>query len=183
MEIKPLKLQGSYEITLNPRRDDRGYFMRIYDEEIFKESGLTVNWVQENQSLSKKKGIVRGLHFQKPPHSETKLVRVVMGEILDVFVDLRKNSPTYGQWDAIKLSESNQKAVYIPKGFAHGFCTVEAPALVLYKVDCSYHPESEGGIFWNDESIGIKWPIETPSYISKKDSNLGSLKEFSSPFV
>ena len=109
MEIRPLKLLGTYEILLDPRHDERGYFMRCYDEAIFRENGLVTEWKQENQSLSMRVGIIRGLHFQVPPHSETKLVRVAVGEVLDVFVDLRKDSPTYGQWDAFGLSEANYR--------------------------------------------------------------------------
>ena len=145
MKIERLKLKGTYEITLAPINDKRGYFMRAYDKNIFEEHNLINEWVQENQSLSTNNGIIRGLHFQKPPYSETKLIRVIQGSILDVFVDLRRSSPTYGKWDSIKLSSENQKAVYIPKGFAHGFCTLESPALVFYKVDSLYTPESEDG--------------------------------------
>ncbi|CAD5961990.1 dTDP-4-dehydrorhamnose 3,5-epimerase [Planktothrix tepida] len=182
MNIKPLKLKGTYEINLKSHQDERGYFMRIYDEDIFREQGLTTAWVQENQSLSKKQGIIRGLHFQKPPHDETKLVRVIQGKILDVFVDLRKNSETYGQWDSIELSEHNQTMVYIPKGFAHGFCTLTPNVIVYYKVDSPYHPEAEGGLIWNDESISIQWPFANP-FLSDKDSQLRTFKEFVSPFI
>lgn len=180
MEIKSLRLQGTYEITMNPWHDTRGYFMRTYDEAIFREHGLTTCWVQENQSLSTRKGLIRGLHFQKPPYAETKLVRVVIGTVLDVFVDLRKSSNNYGQWDAIELSEENQKLVYIPKGFAHGFCTLTEKALVLYKVDAPYHPESEGGLRWNDESLGIHWPVDKP-YLSVKNANWGNIKDIEPP--
>ncbi|WP_234708721.1 MULTISPECIES: dTDP-4-dehydrorhamnose 3,5-epimerase [Kamptonema] len=181
MEIKPLKLQGTYQITLAPRKDDRGYFMRAYDEAIFRDHGLTTAWLQENQSFSKK-GVIRGLHFQKPPHAETKLVRVVSGKILDVFVDLRKNSNTYGQWDSIELSEENHKIAYIPKGFAHGFCSLTETALVLYKVDEIYYPESEGNLRWNDETLAIKWTIDRP-LTSSKDAQGESFNDFISPFV
>jgi dTDP-4-dehydrorhamnose 3,5-epimerase len=181
MQIKPLKLSGTYEIILEPRTDERGYFMRAYDEAIFRQYGLTTAWLQENQSFSKK-GVIRGLHFQKPPHAETKLVRVVSGKILDVFVDLRKNSSTYGQWDSIELSEDNYKVVYIPKGFAHGFCALTETALVLYKVDEVYHPESEGSLRWNDETLAIKWSIDNP-LTSPKDAKGESFHDFVSPFV
>lgn len=181
MEIKPLKLQGTYQITLTPRQDDRGYFMLAYDEASFTEHGLTTAWLQENQSFSKK-GVIRGLHFQKPPHAETKLVRVVSGKVLDVFVDLRKNSSTYGQWDSIELSEDNYKVVYIPKGFAHGFCALTDTALVLYKVDEVYHPESEGSLRWNDETLAITWSIDNP-FTSPKDAKGENFKDFISPFV
>lgn len=182
MQIKPLKLQGTYEIILAPRQDDRGYFMRTYDREIFAQHGLNTEWLQENQSMSQHKGVIRGLHFQKPPHTETKLVRAMLGRVWDVFVDLRKNSATYGQWDAVELSAETQNCVYIPKGFAHGFCTLTDMAAVFYKVDAMYCPEAEGGIVWNDESLAIPWAVENPQ-LSPKDSKLGSLADFISPFI
>jgi dTDP-4-dehydrorhamnose 3,5-epimerase len=182
MQIKALKLQGTYEIILAPRQDDRGYFMRTYDREIFEQHGLATDWLQENQSLSQNKGTIRGLHFQKPPHTETKLVRALFGKVWDVFVDLRKNSATYGQWDAIELSAESQNCVYIPKGFAHGFCTLTEPAIVFYKVDAMYQPEAEGGLSWNDPSLAIPWPAEQPQ-LSPKDSKLGTLSDFVSPFI
>lgn len=181
MQIKPLKLLGTYEVLLDPKHDKRGYFMRTYDEALFREHGLTTSWVQENQSLSTRKEVIRGLHFQKPPYAELKLVRVVVGAIFDVFVDLRKASKTYGQWDSIMLSADNDKVVYIPKGFAHGFCTLTEKTAVLYKVDAYYTPEFEGGIRWNDKTLGIQWPANSP-YLSAKDRALPSFDEFVSPF-
>lgn len=105
---------------------------------------------------------LRGLHFQRPPHAETKLVRVLQGAILDVFVDLRENSPTYGEWDSIELSEGNNKAAYVPKGFAHGFCSLTEVVIVTYKVDSAYTPQAEGGLRWNDPNVGIQWPTDVP---------------------
>ena len=181
MELRPLKLEGSYEITLAPRRDERGYFMRAYDEAIFREHGLQTRWVQENQARSNQRHTIRGLHFQRPPYAETKLMRVVEGAILDVFVDLRKDSSTYGQWDSIELSVANQKIAYVPRGFGHGFCTLETPAVVLYKVDSNYTPEAEGSLRWNDPTLGISWPTDSP-YISEKDRNAPLFADFESPF-
>jgi len=155
--------------------------MRVYDEAIFHEYSLQTSWVQENQSQSIRKYTIRGLHFQRPPHAETKLVRVVTGAILDVFVDLRKDSETYGQWDSIELSADNQKMVYIPKGFAHGFCTLTEKTVVLYKIDSAYASEFEGGLRWNDDTLGIQWPTNGP-YLSAKDRMLPSFDEFVSPF-
>jgi dTDP-4-dehydrorhamnose 3,5-epimerase len=181
MEIRPLRLNGTYEILLTPRNDERGYFMRAYDEAIFHKYGLQTSWVQENQSLSIRKYTIRGLHFQRPPHAETKLVRVVEGAILDVFVDLRKESETYGQWDSIELSADNQKMAYVSKGFAHGFCTLAEETVVLYKVDNAYTPESEGGLRWCDDTLRIQWPTANP-YVSVKDRALPSFGKFASPF-
>lgn len=181
MKIKPLRLDGTYEIIVTPKYDDRGYFMRVYDEEILREHGLKTFWVQENQSLSARKGLIRGLHFQKPPYAETKLVRVVAGAVFDVFVDLRRNSNTYGQWDALELSAENQKIVYIPKGLAHGFCTLTKNTMVLYKVDAFYMPEYESGLQWDDKDLDIQWPVTKP-YLSDKDASWGSFRNFISPF-
>lgn len=181
MEITPLRLKGTCQIVPAPHYDERGYFMRVWDEQLSRRHGLTAAWVQENQSLSGRRGIIRGLHFQRPPHAETKLVRVAAGAILDVFVDLRKGSETYGQWDSLELSAQNHRMVYVPKGFAHGFCTLTEEALVLYKVDAYYAPESEGGLRWNDEVLRINWPTRDP-LVSDKDRRLPSFKEFVSPF-
>jgi dTDP-4-dehydrorhamnose 3,5-epimerase len=181
MEIIPLRLNGSYEIRLTPRGDQRGYFMRTYDRQIFLENGLQTEWAQENQSLSTQLHTIRGLHFLLPPHTETKLVRAAQGRILDVFLDLRRNSETFGQWDSIELSEENNKAVYIPKGFAHGFCTLTERTIVQYKVDSAYVAASDSGIRWNDPAIGINWIAQNP-ILSERDKNLPLLKDFDSPF-
>ncbi|NOH01920.1 MAG: dTDP-4-dehydrorhamnose 3,5-epimerase [Chloroflexi bacterium] len=182
MDIKPLRLQGCYEIRLTPRRDERGYFMRTFDREIFLRNGLTANWLQENQSMSLRKGTLRGLHFQKLPHAETKLVRALSGAVLDVFADLRSDSPTFGQWEAVELSAEAFNYVYIPKGFAHGFCSLTENAIVHYHVDACYAPEAEGGIRWDDETLKIDWPVKTP-VVSAKDQALPRLAEFISPFT
>jgi len=181
MEITPLRLNGTYQIALAPHGDERGYFMRVWDEQLSRRHGLTTAWVQENQSLSRRKGIIRGLHFQRPPHAETKMIRVAVGAILDVFVDLRKGSHTYGQWDSVELSAQNHRWVYVPRGFAHGFCTLTEEALVVYKVDAYYAPESEGGLRWDDDVLRITWPTRDP-LVSDKDKRLPSFKEFVSPF-
>ena len=172
MEIKSRKLKGVFEIILNPLVDNRGFFMRTFDFKMFKEAGLDRDWVQENHAKTKKKGVIRGLHFQLPPHTETKMVRCVRGAVLDVFVDIRKGSSTFGQWDAIELSEENKKMVFIPRGFAHGYCTLTENSEILYKVDNFYSPQAEAGLLWNDEKIGIPWPIETPILSEKDGKNL-----------
>ena len=177
MEIKERKLKGTFEITCKPHLDSRGFFMRTFDETIFKEHGISRNWVQENHSRSESKGIIRGLHFQLPPFTETKLVRCIKGTVLDVFVDLRKDSITFGKWDSIELSEENKKMIFIPRGFAHGFCTLTDISEILYKVDNFYHAESEAGLIWNDTELKIKWPIYNP-ILSDKDLNNLSFEEF-----
>jgi dTDP-4-dehydrorhamnose 3,5-epimerase len=182
MEIKPLELPGTYEILLDPRRDERGYFMRVYDDDDFRSHGLVTDWVQENQALSSRKGIVRGLHFQKPPFAETKLVRVVIGTVLDVFLDLRRDSVAYGKWDMLELTSERPHAVYIPKGFAHGYCTLSEESVLLYKVDCRYTPEAEAGIRWNDPDLAIPWPTES-ALVSAKDSKWPWFRDFVTPFA
>lgn len=172
MEIKELRLKDVFEITLNPRVDDRGFFMRTYDTKIFDGAGINKNWVQENHSKTIKKGTIRGLHFQLPPFAETKLIRCIKGEILDVFVDLRKNSETFGQWDSIILSENNFNMVLVPRGFAHGFCTLTDHCEVVYKVDNFYSPEYERGLLWNDKQLNIQWPLENPILSDKDKKNM-----------
>ncbi len=172
MEIKERKLKGTYEITLKPHLDNRGFFMRTFDDTIFKKNGIERKWVQENHSRSEEKGIIRGLHFQLSPFSETKLVRCIKGAILDVFVDLRKNSETFGQWDSIELSAENKKMIFIPRGFAHGFCTLTEISEVVYKVDNYYSQENERGLLWNDKTVGINWPTDNPILSAKDERNM-----------
>ena len=181
MKIRPLKLDGAFELTFDPKYDERGYFMRVYDEAIFAEYGLVTGWVQENQSLSKRKGIIRGLHFQKPPHTDTKLVRVTRGAVYDVLVDLRKDSDTYCRWEAVILSEEKLNMVYVPKGFAHGFCSLTENVVVHYKVDQAYAPASDSGIRWDDKTWNIPWPTDDP-YLSDKDEALPFFEAILSPF-
>lgn len=177
MNIEERSMAGVLEITLRPHQDDRGFFMRTADRELFKPFGLDRDWVQENHARSLKKGIVRGLHFQFPPHAETKLVRCVRGAVLDVFVDLRKGSPTFGTWDSIELTEDNFKMICIPRGFAHGYCTLSDISDVLYKVDNWYTPQAEGGILWNDPDLAVQWPVAEPE-LSPKDRDNMTLARF-----
>jgi dTDP-4-dehydrorhamnose 3,5-epimerase len=151
--------------------------MRVYDEETFRKGGMHRHWIQENHSRSEKKWVLRGLHFQLPPFAETKLVRCVCGAVFDVFVDLRKDSPSFGKWGSVDLSEKNQNMVYIPRGFAHGFCTMTVESEVIYKVDNPYTPEAECGLLWNDPDLAIAWPVSQP-ILSKKDAHNLTLKEF-----
>ena len=157
--------------------DERGYFMETYHAQEFKDAGLDLNFVQDNQSKSIK-GVLRGLHFQNR-NPQGKLVRVIKGEVFDVAVDLRKNSPTFGKWEGTILSNENKKQFYVPEGFAHGFLVLSDEAEFTYKCTNFYYPEDEGGIIWNDPQIGIKWPIDDISQItlSDKDKKLKTLKE------
>jgi len=175
--IKERKFKGVFEIQLDPYEDERGFFMRVYDTQLFEKYKIHKNWVQENHSLSVEKGVIRGMHFQFPPHSEAKLTRVINGKIYDVFIDLRKGSLTFGQWDSIKLSAENKKMIYIPRGVAHGFCTLTENCEILYKMDNYYTPNSEGSIRWNDPDLGIDWPASNP-ILSEKDLKAKSFREF-----
>lgn len=177
MNIKELDIPGVFIIELNPVNDERGFFMRTYDNELFEKYGLHRQWVQENHSRSEKRGIIRGLHFQIEPYAETKLVRCIRGKIFDVAVDIRKDSPTFGKWTGVELSEENKKMLYIPRGFAHGFSTLTEISEVVYKVDNFYSPENERGIIWNDPDIDIDWPIKVP-ILSDKDRTNMTIKEF-----
>jgi dTDP-4-dehydrorhamnose 3,5-epimerase len=177
MKIVEQKIKNAYVIEPKTYSDTRGFFMRTYAHEIFEKYGIERDWVQDNHSCSTKKGIVRGLHFQLPPHAETKLIRCIRGAIYDVYVDLRKNSQTFGKWEALELSEGNKKMLYIPRGFAHGFCTLEDICEVLYKVDNHYAPKAEGGIIWNDAKLKIVWPVDKP-LLSDRDAGLMNFTEF-----
>lgn len=161
-------------------RDDRGYFMESYKETAFKEAGINTSFVQDNQSLSGK-GILRGLHFQGPNFAQAKLVKVVSGAVLDVALDIRPNSPTYGKHVSQVLDTKNMYQLYIPEGFAHGFVTLEDNTVFQYKCGNYYNKESEGGIAWNDPTLNIDWGIENP-ILSEKDNYNPLFKDFKSPF-
>ncbi|TSA45682.1 dTDP-4-dehydrorhamnose 3,5-epimerase [bacterium] len=180
MIIKERKIKGSFDIQLEPHEDKRGFFMRVYDNKIFEEYGINKNWVQENHSLSVKKGTVRGLHFQYPPDAESKMVRVSSGEAFFTFVDLRKKSPTFGQWDNIILSAANKKMLLIPRGCALGMCTLTDNCNLHYRMDNYYAENNQDCITWNDPDIGIDWPIKEAVVISDRDSKAKSFKEFMS---
>jgi dTDP-4-dehydrorhamnose 3,5-epimerase len=159
-------------ILVKPRifNDDRGYFYESYNSELFKKAGIPHEFVQDNQSLSAK-NVLRGLHFQKPPYSQGKLVRVLSGAVLDVAVDIRKSSPTFGQHIVVELSAANKLMLWIPPGFAHGFLSLEDQTIFLYKCTAPYHKESESGIIWNDPELGIDWNMTDP-LVSGKDLEL-----------
>jgi len=160
--------------------DHRGYFMESFNEAKFAEAGLPTDFVQDNQSMSAK-NILRGLHFQAPPFAQGKLVRVIKGAVLDVALDIRKGSPTYGQHFALELNESNKTMLWIPPGFAHGFLTLVDETIFSYKCTGLYNQSSEGGILWNDPALGIQWGIDQP-ILSQKDEILPKLADFNSPF-
>ncbi|MBQ5399029.1 MAG: dTDP-4-dehydrorhamnose 3,5-epimerase [Ruminococcus sp.] len=163
------EIDGVYIIEQRVFGDNRGYFMETYEEKQFAENGITNKFVQDNQSKSVK-GVLRGLHFQKT-HPQAKLVRVIKGAVYDVAVDLRKDSPTYGKYTGVVLTEENKKQFFIPRGFAHGFLVLSDEAEFCYKCDDFYHPEDEGGLMWNDETIGIEWPLDGIEEIKLSDKD------------
>lgn len=173
-------IDGVYVIEPKVFGDNRGYFMETYNKKDFEKEGINIDFVQDNQSKSKK-GVLRGLHFQKK-FPQAKLVRILEGEVFDVAVDLRENSSTYGKWFGIVLSEENKKQLLIPKGFAHGFVVLSDTAVFTYKCDDFYHPEDEGGIIWNDPSINVLWPYKGDLLLSDKDKELPFLKEINFSF-
>jgi len=180
MQITTTPIEGLLIVQPKVFGDHRGYFMETYNEATFRAAGLPTDFVQDNQSFSGK-GILRGLHFQAPPYAQGKLVRVIRGAVLDVALDLRKSSPTYGKHFTIQLTEENKTMFWIPPGFAHGFLTLEEDTLFAYKVTGLYNKESEGGILWNDPDLGIEWEIDQP-VLSEKDLILPRLANFNSPF-
>lgn len=180
MKFLPTEIEGLIIIKPNVFEDDRGHFFESYNKKVFKENGVDVDFVQDNQSLSNK-GVLRGLHFQKPPFSQGKLIRVIKGIVYDVAVDLRSNSKTYGKHFALELSEYNKTMFFIPEGFAHGFLTLENNTIFSYKCTKLYNKESEDAIIWNDPELNIDWPIKTP-ILSTKDKEASLFKAFSSPF-
>jgi dTDP-4-dehydrorhamnose 3,5-epimerase len=168
MIFNKTSLEGAFTIELEKREDERGFFARYYCKEEFLKHDLESNWVQVNNSLSKNTGTLRGLHFQQSPHSEVKLIRCIKGSIWDVIVDIRLNSPTYGKWFAAELTSENRKMMYVPKGFAHGFISLEDDSEILYMVSESYNPAFERTLKWDDSFHGIHWPM-SPTVISDKD--------------
>lgn len=169
-------IPGLIVIEPNVYLDERGFFLESYNKESFIKGGITDEFVQDNHSKSKK-GVLRGLHFQKPPKAQAKLLRVIYGAIYDVAVDIRNGSPTYGKWFAIELSDENKKMLYIPVGFAHGFYTLEDNTELLYKCTKTYAPDLEGGIIYNDPDLNIHWPLEGKPIVSKKDKSYQKLRD------
>lgn len=176
MQVIESKLKGAKLIEPKVFGDHRGFFMESYSKKQYEDIDINYEFVQDNHSLSVPSGTLRGLHFQLEPKAQTKLVRVTSGAIYDVIVDIRRGSPTYGQWEGYIITAANKRQLLVPKGFAHGFCTLVENTEVLYKVDEYYAPEQDGGILWNDPDLGIDWPVQNP-ILSDKDSDHSRLIE------
>jgi dTDP-4-dehydrorhamnose 3,5-epimerase len=183
MKVTP---QSIPEVLLvEPKRhgDDRGFFSEVWKRRALAEAGLDTDFVQDNHSLSRQVGVLRGLHFQRPPTAQGKLVRVTRGRILDVAVDIRQGSPSYGQHVAVELSAENWQQLWVPRGFAHGFLTLEPDTEVIYKVDAEYDPATDAGIAWDDPALGISWPVpEGGPTLSDKDRKAPRLSDIPAPF-
>lgn len=182
MEVKTTPIQGLLVIEPQVFRDARGYFVETYNEERYRAAGVDAVFVQDNQSCSSY-GVVRGLHFQRPPYTQAKLVSCAVGRVLDVAVDLRKNSPTFGQWYAVELDAESHRQFYIPRGFAHGFSVLSEVAVFTYKCDNFYHPEADGGLLLSDPDLAIDWQVpEDKRILSEKDKKHPLLRDFDNPF-
>ena len=180
MKIIKTEIEGLLLIEPKVFEDERGYFFESWSKDAFENAGLDINFVQDNQSFSSK-GVVRGLHFQNPPFAQGKIVRVLKGSVLDIAVDIRENSPTYGKYFSIHLSEENKTMLWIPPGFAHGFSTLEDNTIFSYKCSGVYNKESEGSLMWNDTDLSIDWKIKNP-IISEKDQNSELFSNFKTQF-
>lgn len=183
VQVKGTHLPGVR--ILRPRRfeDARGFFSETYSRQALRSVGIDVDFVQDNHSFSRAVGTVRGLHYQAPPAAQHKLIRVARGSVLDVAVDLRRDAPTYGSWTSVELSAERWNQVFVPAGFAHGFCTLEPDTHVLYKVSAPYAPELEGGLAWNDPDLDIRWPTLERYVLSDRDRALPAFAELESPFL
>lgn len=178
MEVIPLGLDGVLEIRPQKFGDARGFFSETHNAERFAAAGISLAFVQDNHSFSAARGVVRGLHYQLPPRAQDKLVRVVKGSILDVAVDIRRSSPTFGKWVSLVVSAAKWNQIFVPKGFAHGFVTLEDDTEVIYKVTDYYSPEHDRSIRFDDPAIGIEWPLSTSAVqLSDKDRNARTLAE------
>jgi len=177
IKVRPLGLEGVFEIIPEKFGDERGYFSETYNRAKLAERGIDIEFVQDNQSYSARKGVLRGLHYQLPPRSQDKLVRVLRGRIFDVAVDIRPTSPTFGRWVGLELSDEKWNQIWVPRGFAHGFVTLEEHTIVAYKVSDYYSPEHDRGIRYDDPEIGIEWPIEgIEVQLSQKDKEAPLLR-------
>ena len=180
MKFENTSIEGLIEVTPSKFHDSRGYFFEAYNYNKFKEGGIDTEFVQDNQAFSPK-GVLRGLHLQHAPHAQAKLVRILSGRVLDVAVDLRKDSPTFGQSYMVELDSETQKMLFIPEGFAHGYVTLE-DTVFFYKCSNFYHKDSESGLIWNDQELGIDWHIKDP-IISDKDLKLPTFEEFTRKYL
>jgi|SRR5579885_22888 dTDP-4-dehydrorhamnose 3,5-epimerase len=184
LDVKPLKLDGVKLIRPKKFSDERGYFIETFNARLYSRAGIDAVFVQDNQSLSLKAGTIRGLHFQNPPASQAKLVRVLRGSIFDAVVDLRAASKSYGQWCSATLTGEGAEQLFVPRGFAHGFCTLESGTEVAYKVDAFYAPSCDSGLRWDDPELAIPWPVRpAEAVISEKDAKLPFFRSFISPFT
>ena len=181
--VERFEISGPLLVQVRRFEDQRGFFSETYNARAFAEAGIKPAFVQDNHSLSRDKGTVRGLHFQRPPHAQEKLVRVLRGRILDVVVDIRRGSPSYGRHVAVELDHRDGKQLYVPVGFAHGFCTLEPDTEVLYKVTDFWAPGSEDGVLWNDPALAIAWPDFAGAQLAAKDATLASLGALDTPFA
>jgi len=179
MKIEETYLKNAFVITPTVYTDDRGYFLESYHKKTLKDA-VDIEFIQDNESLSQK-GVLRGMHFQNPPYAQAKLVRVIRGSVLDVILDLRTDSATYGKHFSLVLSSENKKQLFVPKGFAHGFLTLEDDTIFSYKCSSYYHKASEVSLAWNDNSLAIDWGVENPN-LSEKDQNAQNFTNFISPF-
>ena len=170
-------------LSITNHVDDRGFFAETYSAKSYMGKGVNVEFVQDNFSLSRDAGTIRGLHFQSPPKAQAKLISCIRGAIFDVAVDIRKGSPNFGTWEAFKLTQNNGKQLYVPTGFAHGFITLEPDSEVIYKCSNYYAPEAECSIIWNDPNLAIDWPLDKKPIVSDKDSIASSFKDFRTPFI
>ena len=180
MKVVKTSIPDLFIIKPTVYEDHRGYFFESYNKQVFLGNGIDQNFVQDNESMSGN-GVLRGLHFQKPPFAQGKLVRVMQGSVLDVAVDIRKKSPTYGHWASVVLSQENKWMYWVPPGFAHGFVTLEEHTIFFYKCTNVYNKESEGSLAWNDPDLNIDWQIDNP-ILAEKDRKAPFLKGFDSPF-
>ena len=182
MNVTKADIEGLLVVEPDIFRDDRGYFLESYNSDRYREAGIPDVFVQDNVSVSKK-GVIRGLHYQTPPFAQGKLVSVPRGRVLDVVVDFRTGSPTFGRYVAVELSAENHRQFWIPAGFAHGFIALEDDTIFTYKVTNVYDKESDRGVRWNDPALGIAWPTEVPPIVSEKDTKLPLLKDIAQEFV
>jgi dTDP-4-dehydrorhamnose 3,5-epimerase len=182
MEFKETIFRDAWLIKPPVYQDNRGFFLEFYSKKKFEDKNIYVNFVQDNHSMSVQKGVLRGLHYQTPPFTQAKLIRVIKGSVYDVIVDIRKKSPTYGKWQGFTMSAENFEMLFVPKGFLHGFITLEDNTEFMYKVDQFYEPSSDAGIIWNDPVLGIEWPVSEPT-LSDKDQKLPGFTNFETPFV